>query len=266
MLKEQRQQYILNQVQREKVVSISDLSKSLGVSYMTVWRDLVFMESQGLLLRIRGGATSTLDDISSMDRVLPHFDPAYNLKNEKKSRIARYAAQNLVKPGENIIIEAGTTVSEIIPYLTQENLTILTNGLATSLIAAQFIPRITLLCSGGVLIETGAFIGPQAEAFFSQFSVNTVFFGAQGLTIENGFTDMTPLYTQLKNAMKQNAGQIVVLLDSTKWGVRSLTRVLTIEEVNIIVTDQDAPPDMVARLIAMGCDVHIAGVQDTAEG
>lgn len=260
MLKEQRQQYILNRVTHEKVVSIADLSKSLGVSYMTVWRDLSFMESQGLLLRIRGGATSAVDEISPKDRVLPHFDPVYNPQSDKKTLIARYAAQKLVKPGENIIIEAGTTVSGIIPYLNQENLTILTNGLATSLIAAQFIPRITVMCSGGVLIETGAFIGPQAEAFFSQFSVNTVFFGAQGLTIEDGFTDMTPLYIQLKNAMKQKAGQIVVLLDSTKWGIRSLTRVLKIEEVDIIVTDQDAPPDMVARLVEMGPKVQVAGV------
>lgn len=262
MLKEQRQQYILNRLKREKVVSIAEISKSLGVSYMTVWRDLVWMESQGLLQRIRGGATSAIDEIPAEERVLPHFDPLDYLQGEKKSQIARYAAENLVKPGDNIIIEAGTTVSAIIPYLNQESLTILTNGLAASSFAAQFIPRMTIMCSGGILIETGAFIGPQAEAFFSQFSVNTVFFGAQGLTIEDGFTDMTPLYIQLKNAMKQKSERIVVLLDSSKWGVRSLTKVLAIEEVDYIVTDQDAPPEMVTKLTEMGCKVHVAGNQN----
>ena len=102
----------------------------------------------------------------------------------------------------------------------------------------------------------GAFIGPQAEDFFSKFRVKKAFFGAQRLTERDGFTDPTPLYTRLKNAMRQNTEKAIMLLDSSKFGLRSLVQVMALDEVDTIVTRADAPPDIVTALKSRGIDIH----------
>ena len=259
MLKQQRQKYISDRVNRERVVSVDDLSRSLDVSYMTIWRDLAELEKLGLLQRVRGGAVSKENEDEPTQDILDPYRAQHDEFYENKELIARYAANHLIRDGENITIEAGTTASAIVRYLNQDDLTVITNGLAASLLAAQHLPDITVMCSGGVLIDTGAFIGPQAESFFLQFRVNKAFFGAQGLTLEDGFTDPTPLYSQLKRAMKENAGQTIMMVDSSKLGVRSLVQVMRIKDVDIIVTDQGAPHEIVEGLISKGVDVRIAG-------
>ena len=127
------------------------------------------------------------------------------------------------------------------------------------MMVAPKVQTTSLICSGGILSEIGAFVGPQAEEFFSKFRVKKAFFGARGLTVKDGFTDPTPLYTGLKNAMKQNAEKVIMLLDSSKFGVRSLVPVMSLEEVDTIVTDAGAPVEMVMALQEKGIDIRIAG-------
>jgi DeoR/GlpR family transcriptional regulator of sugar metabolism len=258
MLKEQRRQYILDQLNKDKVLSISQVSQELDVSYMTIWRDLTDLESHGLLRRVRGGAVAAKQDPDHESIAFPNFDPVQDPNYAKKIAIGRYAAHNLVENGENITIEAGTTASAMAPFLLHKDLTVLTNGLIATLALAKRFPHVTVMCSGGILIETGAFIGPQAQEFFTQFRVKKAFFGAQGLTLEDGFTDPTPLYSNLKNAMKANAEKIIVLLDSSKLGNRSLIQVLRLEEVDILVTDAFADPSKLEDIQRGGIEVHIA--------
>lgn len=262
MLREQRLQFIRDLVSREKIVIIAELSKSFNVSYMTIWRDLKILEEDGVVERVRGGAVSSRTDDSLDLLSYPHLYPQLDEYYECKLHIARYAADTLINPGDNVIIEAGTTATGVLRHMDdKDNITVLTNGLATSLVAAKYLKEKTVMCSGGVLIETGAFIGPQAEEFFSNFSVNSVFLGAQGLTVEDDFTDLTPLYIQLKKAMKKNAEKTIMLVDSSKWGTRSLIKVMALDEVDIVVTDRDAPGSMVEILRKRGVDVRIAGDQ-----
>lgn len=258
MLKEQRLQNILQRVNREKAVTIHTLSQNLGVSYMTIWRDLTEMEEQGLLQRVRGGALAVDTGAYPSPEIYPGFDTQQDVNYEKKVHIARYAADHLVSDGENITIEAGTTASSLVNYLHHSELTILTNGLAATMMAVQHLPDTMVMCSGGILIETGAFIGPQAEDFFRQFRVNKAFLSAQGFTLEDGFTDHSPLYSQLKSAMIKNAGQVIMLVDSSKWGYRSLIRVMGLEEVDVIVTDSGAPREIIDGLLRQGIDVRVS--------
>ena len=154
--------------------------------------------------------------------------------------------------------EAGTTASSMTPYLQAENLTVLNNGLLTSLMAYQANTDLTLMCSGGVLIETGAFTGPQAIDFFRNHRVHKAFLGASGLTIADGFTDPTPLYLPTKRAMMASADQVILMMDSSKICVRSLLQVASFVEVDNLVTDSGAPPEIMASLKEKGVDVHVA--------
>jgi DeoR/GlpR family transcriptional regulator of sugar metabolism len=255
MLKNERQNQILQLLQQDRSVSLSDLSKHFDVSDMTIWRDLDELSRAGLIKRIRGGA---------LVRESAHID-IQDFSNDfqgpraaKKSAIGDYAARHLINIGDSITIEAGTTARSIIPYLNTPNLTILTNGLLTCMSVYQSKTNMMLMCSGGVLIENGAFIGPQAEDFFANFHTQKAFLGAEGLTIKEEFTDSTPLYTNLKKVMKSKADQTIMMLDSSKIGVSSLVQVMKINEVDILVTDCDASPDVINSLRQCGIDVHIA--------
>ena len=257
MIKEKRYARILEIIKQEKLVTIQDLSKQLGVSYMTITRDLEDLEIHGNLHRIRGGAVSIVEDSEIIPRLSKLYDPQLDPNYQKKISIGRYVASNFISEGDYITIEAGTTASSLIPFLTQSNLTILTNGLLTSMMVAPIIRNVTLICSGGILIETGAFIGPQAEDFFSKYKVKKAFLGAQGLTVEDGFTDPTPLYMRLKQVMRQNAEKVIVMVDSSKIGVRSLLQVLSIEDVDTIVTDSGVSPEIISILQNKGLDLRM---------
>ncbi|MCA2001001.1 MAG: DeoR/GlpR family DNA-binding transcription regulator [Chloroflexi bacterium] len=254
MLKEERKKKLLEIINSEKAIAIADLCERTGVSQMTIWRDLGELAAEGAIERIRGGAIARKHD------ALPAgLKAEQDVHASQKAAIGRYAAQRLVAEGDFITLEAGTTVRSLIPHLQAPNLTVLTNGLLTSFLAYQTNAHITLMCSGGVLIETGAFIGPQAADFFKAHRVRKAFVGASGLTLEDGFTDPTPLYLPLKKAMMENADQVVMLLDSSKIGARSLLQVAAFDEVDLLVTDDNAPQDVLSALREKGVEVHIAG-------
>jgi DeoR/GlpR family transcriptional regulator of sugar metabolism len=225
---------------------------------MTVWRDLKLLEEQGLLHRVRGGAAALAgEDGSTTLHASYQLDQA--VFSPLKSRIGRYAALFLVDANDNIALEGGTTVASMVPYLHQPNLTILTNGLNTLLLAAPLVPSTRVLCCGGVLNEQGdTFIGPQAEAFFAEFRVSKVFVSASGVTLQDEFTDPNPLYAPLKHAMRRSAEKTVVLIDSSKFGKRTLTQVLRFGEVDALVTDSGAPQEMLDVIAKRGIEVHVA--------
>lgn len=254
MLKEERKKQLVDIINREKAVAIADLGERVGVSHMTIWRDLGELATEGAIERIRGGAIARKREPFPM----PGHKPEQNPHAEQKNAIGRYAARHLVNEGDFITIEAGTTASSVVPHLQESNITVLTNGLLTSLQAYQTNTNITLMCSGGVLIETGAFIGPQAVEFFKSHRVRKAFVGASGLTLEDGFTDPTPLYLPLKKAMMENADQVILLLDSSKLGTRSLLQVASLDEVDILVTDSGASADLLSALREQGIETHIA--------
>ena len=258
MLKETRRVQVLNLIRQESPVTVEELSRRFGVSYMTVWRDLKALEGQGLIQRLRGGAVALSDGQEEEARAFPWPQAERDPHLQAKLAIGRFAAENLVADSDTITIEAGTTASSLIPFLTQPNLTIITNGLYTAYLAAQQANKLTLISSGGLLIETGAFTGPQAEDFFGRYRVKKAFLGAMGLTLEDGFTDPSPLYTRLKQAMRQNSDRVIMLIDSSKLGVRSLVHVMALDEVDVIVTDANAPEDLTVQLRRRGLEVHLA--------
>ena len=102
------------------------------------------------------------------------------------------------------------------------------------------------------------FVGPQAEAYFRQINAHTCFLSATGITTSEGVTDPNLLEIQVKRAMAQSAARIVLLMDSTKFGMRSLAKIFDVRDVDVLVTDAGAPPATLDEIRALGVDVHIA--------
>lgn len=254
MLSAQRRRSILEDLEHNGTRTIRELSEKYSVSEMTIRRDLQLLEGEGHIQRTHGGALR-----AGSSGVEPRYTAKQRQHAAQKGRIARYAAEQLVADGDVIVLEGGTTVTAMARYLTgKQYLTAVTNGLYTANELRHLLPNATVICTGGILRDVSfTFVGPLPERFFSEFYANKLFLSATGLTLEAGFTDPNMLETQARKAMISSARQVIMLLDSSKFGVQSLTTVLPATGPHILVTDDGAPPEMVHALQRGGVDVRV---------
>jgi DeoR/GlpR family transcriptional regulator of sugar metabolism len=255
MLINERRKKIVEIVNAEDNISNKELSKRLNISEMTLWRDLKELESQGLIRRVRGGVSK--EKISIIRE--PQFDAKQKIHSLEKLAIARYAAENFVTDGDIIILEGGTTVASMVQFLNYEELTILTNGFMTIMQALPYLCDMSLMICGGILRDTShTLVGPHAEAFFDEFQAHKFFVSGTGISIEKGLTDPNLLEIQVKRAMWNSSEKTILLMDSSKFGRSSLASILLLESIDILVTDQGAPQEILDRLSELGLDIHIA--------
>jgi DeoR/GlpR family transcriptional regulator of sugar metabolism len=255
MLPAQRREKILREVQALGTTSIARLSQKYGVSGMTIRRDLQALEEEGHIKRTHGGALRQSEAL-----IEPRYSAKQELNSTSKGRIAAYAAANLVDDGDIVLLEGGTTVTSMVRHLApKQELTAITNGLYTATELGRLIPRATIICSGGVLRDASfTFVGPSAEHFFTQIHAQKVFLSATGLTLEAGCTDPSMSETQVKKAMARAAARVIVLLDSSKFGVVSLATVVQAADIDVLVTDDGAPRETLSALAELGVDVRVA--------
>ena len=255
MIAEKRRQLITQRIQEQGSVATEELAADFAVSYMTIWRDLTTLENGGMLRRVRGGAVRVENNGAGTE---PFFTEKRALHSVQKEAIARYAAQTFVSHDDIVILEAGTTVSAMVKYLDRRNLTLITNGLATLTEAAPSVPDLTLIGCGGILRDVSyTFVGPQAVQFFQTVRAGTLFLGATGLTFPEGITDPSPLEIQVKQAMAASASRIVLLIDSSKFGVRSLSPILPLQQISVLITDSAAPQSELDQVRKLGIEVPV---------
>ena len=254
ILTEQRRTIIADLVAQQGSVTAEELGKRFAVSHMTIYRDLKVLEGDSKLRFVRGGAVRGQTDPSE-----PIYSSKRRVHKKQKELIAAYAAKHFISSGDFVILEAGTTASLMVKHLRHKHLTVMTNGLETVNEAASLLPELTVMCSGGILRDVShTFVGPQAEQFFRELRCKTLFLGASGLTIEHGITDPNPLEIQVKRAMAESVDQVVLLLDSSKFGLRSTSLLLPVTQIHTLITDAGAPQGDIDGLRALGVDVRIA--------
>lgn len=255
MLPAERQQKILEDIEREGVSSIVDLSQKYEVSSMTIRRDLQVLENERRIRRTHGGAIRLTETV-----VEPRYVTKQKLHAESKLAIAHYAAQHFVQDNDIIVLEGGTTVAMMVQFLrSRQNLTIVTNGLYICSELQSMLSQATVICTGGILREVSAtFVGPISERFFREFHSNRLFLSTTGYTPDAGFTDPSMLETQVKKAMIAAADQVIMLMDSTKFNIKSMTTVAQPEELDLVVTDSATSPEIVDGLRVRGVEVRVA--------
>lgn len=255
----ERRQQIVQDIDTLDDNVIPSLSQKYGVSEMTIRRDLKVLEETGIIKRTYGGAVRW--PMAMSDANLLAREKRLTLALAQKNRIARYAAQRLVASGDIIILEGGTTATAMVPYLVdKDDLTVVTNGLSTTEELRRAMPlSTTVICAGGILRpESSTFVGPVAERFFHEFNANKLFMSATGLTIREGITDPKMLETQVKRAMIASASEVIMLIDGSKMGVKSLMKVIDFRDIGVLITDDGAPSDIVGELREQGVEVVIA--------
>ena len=251
---EQRRRTIVNLVNKDGSVTSDVLSARFQVSTMTIWRDIRSLEEEGKILRVRGGAIS----LEEMRGPEPEYLSKRGIHSNLKEQIARYASAHFIDDGDILILEAGTTVAAMVKYLDQQGLTILTNGLETIQEARPLVPDTTVMSCGGILRDKAhTFSGPQAVSFFNNINARSLFLGATGLAFPEGITDPSPLEIEVKQAMAGSAQRIVLLVDSSKFGVRSLLPVIPLDRIDVVVTDEGIPDLYTEQLMKLGIDLHL---------
>jgi DeoR/GlpR family transcriptional regulator of sugar metabolism len=250
---EHRRAFIRRQLHGTAGVSTAELQETLGVSMMTVWRDLGALEKDGVLRRVHGGAVP-VDGAAGPE---PSFAAKAVRAAAAKQRIARAALAAQVRPGMTLALDGGSTVAALMPFLPVDaGLTLLTNSLE---IVRQTPSGVGVACSGGLYREvSGTFVGPQAVRFFAEHRVDVAFVSATGLDAEEGLMDPNPLEIEVKRALCARATKVVLLIDAEKFGRRSTLPVLALTALDEVVCDGRPPRALAAALKAAGVKVWVA--------
>ncbi|GAA0512271.1 DeoR family transcriptional regulator [Saccharopolyspora subtropica] len=261
MLARQRQEVILDEVRRTGAVQVGDLVLRLGVSDMTIRRDLDALARRGLVEKVYGGATSTMG--RSTDE--PGFEAKSVRQLAEKEAIARLAAQQ-VRPGTAIGLSAGTTTWTLARHLDDvADLTVVTNSVrvADALQQRGRTDR-TVVLTGGVRTPSDALVGPVAVQSLRSLHLDLVFLGVHGMAPRAGFTTPNLSESETNRALAQAAGRLVVVADSSKWSTVGLSTIVDFSEVDLVISD-DGLPEEARQVLSEHVELLLADRQDTRE-
>jgi DeoR family transcriptional regulator of aga operon len=248
----QRYRVILDELEKKSYVSVQDLSELLGVSEVTIRKDLKELESKNLLIRDHGGANAVSSLID--DR---HIDEKEKIMVDEKIRIANAAIQ-LLNKNDRIIIASGTTLlyfARKIPMT--EPLTVITSSVKVSLTLC-YNPNVEIIQLGGFMRKSSAsVIGPYTEDILRELMCNKLFIGVDGIGIDFGLTTSNLGEAHLNQYMLDAAKEVIVLSDSSKFGKQGFGKICDIDRVHHIITDKEAPQHVLQIFREKGIKVTI---------
>ena len=262
MLARQRQAVILEEARRTGAVRVSDLVTRLGVSDMTVRRDLDVLAGRGLVEKVYGGATSIVG--KSTDE--PGFEAKSVRQRAQKEAIAELAA-TLVRPGTAIGISAGTTTWTLARALDAiPGLTIVTNSIQVAdVLRASTQPERTVVLTGGVRTPSDALVGPVAVHSLRSLHLDVVFLGVHGMADGPGFTTPNLTESETDRALVEAGRKLVVLAAHTKWGTVGISTLADLDAADVVVTDDGIPDEAKVLLAERATELMIAETAETVE-
>jgi DeoR/GlpR family transcriptional regulator of sugar metabolism len=236
VLAQQRQEAILREVERVGGARASELVDLLGVSDMTVRRDIEALAVNGLVMKVHGGATAVVGRSAE--------EPGFHVKSEmnprQKSAIARVAA-GLIAPGSSIAISAGTTTYAVAHELVNvPHLTVVTNSpRVADLLHNPQREDLTVVLTGGMRTPSDALAGPVADATLRSLHVDTLILGVHGIDQVAGLTTPNLIEAATNRALIASARRVIVVADHSKWGIIGLSTIATLDQVDVLVTDAE---------------------------
>ena len=250
----ERRQQIVRMLEEEQRVMVPELSQHFAVSEVTIRKDLAWLEAQGLALRTHGGAIPAATN-SNLTPSEMSFDVRERQQQAEKERIGQ-AAASYVQDGETIALDASTTALAMAPFLgSKRDLTVVTNGVRTAMELLS-VSSLSVLLLGGILRqESYSLVGLWGKAVLAQVNISKAFIGARGLTLSAGLTDVHAEEVELKRAMVEAAKEVIAVIDSSKWDQVNLATFCPLDRLKLIITDTQAPAQMVKQVRKLGVEV-----------
>lgn len=258
---QQRQDLIVERLRERGAVRVADLVRELGVSDMTIRRDLEHLHERGLLVKVHGGATA-----SPLALYEPGFSAKSTLQLAEKAAIAAAAAR-MVEPGMAIALSAGTTTHALAARLVDiPGLTVVTNSIRV----ADLLDRSrrhdqTVILTGGIRTPSDALVGSFAVAQLRSVHVDLVFMGVHGMEARVGFTCPNLLEADTDIALIEAGRRLVVVADHSKWGVIGIATIARLDQADVLISDaaldpaaQAAVREAVGELVLVPVDDEVA--------
>jgi DeoR family ulaG and ulaABCDEF operon transcriptional repressor len=255
MHERERHKLILSAVQERPVATIAELVELTATSEATIRRDISSLHVQGRLRRVRGGAEA-MHPPEFLGIAGRPFRVSEALNVEKKRAIAE-AAVALCADGESIIMNAGTTTFQMVHFLAALRLQVMTNSFQ---IAEHLIrhTRNNVMVPGGLIYrEQAAILSPFDDDVTKNFFAHRMFMGAQGVG-RLGVMERDPLMVQGERKLIEQAEELVVLVDSSKFLQRSSLIVCALEQVHTVITDDGVTDDVAGMLEGAGVKLIVA--------
>lgn len=252
-----RRTRILGLVQRHEFASVADLSAAFGVSEVTIRNDLDVLAQEGRLERVRGGAVHRADS----GREAP-FEQELGARHAEKAAIG-VAGARLVESGQTVILDAGTTAAAVARALVAradlDDVTVFTNGLRVAMALEPAIPRFAVIVTGGTLRRLQhSLTNPLGTAVLDQVHAHLGFLECEGVDPQAGVTGINVAEAEVKRLMMRAARRRILVADGSKIGQISLVHLYGLDDVDLLVSDPTAGPEVVDALRDRALEVLIA--------
>ena len=255
-----RRDRMLELLRERDFLRVSDLAVRFEVSEVTVRGDLDALERRSQLRRVRGGAVPR-----STAPIERPFEEAEVAASSQKHAIGRVAAA-MVTDGDSLVLDVGTTTTAVAHALARRDdltdVTVFTSSLTIALALEAAAPRLTVVVTGGTLRpKQHSLVEPLASLVLRSIHVGTAFLGCNGVDAERGVTNVNLPETEIKKLLIGASENRVVCVDSTKLGQVALAHVCDLDDVDLLITDDGADPQLVATLRETGLEVTLAPVE-----
>jgi DeoR family transcriptional regulator, aga operon transcriptional repressor len=246
---------ILTMLQQTGKVLVEELSDRLGVSLVTVRRDLDLLEEKGLLRRTHGGAVSMEPLFYEPFRKDRSFLAQVERAADEKRRIGRAAAA-LINPNETIALTPGTTTTEVIRGLPiNRNITVVTNTVNVAMELSKRRDVYVFVTGGHLHGEWFSLVGSAAIRALENMLISTMFIGADGIDASWGASCFNADEAELNSTMLKQSRRRIAVVDSGKFGVVANWRICQAAELNVLLTDTGATDEMIAPFQKLGIEV-----------
>lgn len=251
VFREERLEKIIALLEKEDRLVTKNLPEILNTTSVTIRKDIAILEQRGLLKRTHGGAIKP--------RKLFHglaLNEKEKLNLEEKIRIAKKAAK-LISEGDTIILDSGSTTSFIAKEIKQmKGITVITN--AINIVSILLNSDIDVILIGGLLLkETSTLVGPLADDALRKMSADKLFLGVDGIDFEVGLTTPNILEANTSRVMMEMSGEIILVVDASKFGRRSLGVISKVSEVNSIITTKKLSENELKKFADYDVEVFI---------
>jgi len=240
---------IIERLRRDGRVEIDDLAQQFGTSEITVRRDLEHLAETGVLRRVRGGAISLL---------LRGEGPGFSLRAHEDSRVKERmaaAVATLIRDGEAIVLDGGTSGLAVARALAGKHVTVVPLSLQGATALSDHSSIRLLLPGGDVRPGEQSFTGAIAERTIASLRFDTAIVTCCGFSPTHGVTAFDVQDAAIKRAAIDSANRIILVAESTKFARTAMAIVCAAKDLDIVVTDRDAPAEMTAQLESLGVEI-----------
>jgi DeoR/GlpR family transcriptional regulator of sugar metabolism len=241
-----RRHRILEQVAEHQTIHIAELAGELGVSEMTIRRDITRLERDGFLRRTYGGATAHIT------RSMELLFNARALENAPAKRIIGMHAAEMLTPERTVFIGIGSTTEQFAMFARpRDDLTVVTGSLPVASLLGTRKGRVVVL-GGSVLTDELACVGPVAAATVRRYHADMAVIGAAGLSARHGITELSDEAAEIQRLMIEHSDRLVILADGSKLGQTTMASVASADRITTLITTDNAPAQELVELEALG--------------